>query len=52
MTVKKKIKSRFLLALRKAGMLCKQPFKTTRYINVYSFFYSRYKLDEELIIFW
>ena len=34
MTIKKKIKSRFLLALRKAGMLCKQPFKTTRYIKV------------------
>ncbi len=34
MTVKKKIKSKFLLALRKAGMLCKQPVETTRYIKV------------------
>jgi hypothetical protein len=34
MTVKKKIKSRFLLALRKYGMLCKKPGKTTRYIKV------------------
>jgi len=34
MTIKKKIKSRFLLALRKYGMLCKKPGKTTRYIKV------------------
>jgi hypothetical protein len=34
MTVKKKIKSKFLLALRKAQMLCKQPIETTRYIKV------------------
>ncbi len=34
MTVKKKIKSKFLLALRKAGMLCKQPIETTKYIKV------------------
>jgi hypothetical protein len=34
MTVKKKIKSRFLLALRKYGMLCKKPVETTRYIKV------------------
>lgn len=34
MTIKKKIKSKFLLALRRAGMLCKQSFKTTRYIKV------------------
>ena len=26
--------------------------KTTRNNNGYSFCYSRYKLDEELIIFW
>jgi thiamine kinase-like enzyme len=34
MTIKKKIKSRFLLALRKYGMLCKKLVKTTRYIKV------------------
>jgi hypothetical protein len=34
MTVKKKIKSKFLLALRRAGMLCKQPIETTKYIKV------------------
>ena len=34
MTVEKKIKSKFLLALRKAGMLCKQPIETTKYIKV------------------
>ena len=34
MTVKKKIKSKFLLALRRVGMLCKQPIETTRYIKV------------------
>jgi hypothetical protein len=34
MTVKKKIKSKFLLALRRAGLLCKQPIETTRYIKV------------------
>jgi hypothetical protein len=34
MTVRKKIKSKFLSALRKAGMLCKQPIETTKYIKV------------------
>jgi hypothetical protein len=34
MTVRKKIKSKFLLTLRKAGMLCKQPIETTKYIKV------------------
>ena len=34
MTVKKKIKSKFLLTLRRVGMLCKQPIETTRYIKV------------------
>ena len=34
MTVKKKIKSKFLLALRRVGMLCKQPIETTKYIKV------------------
>jgi hypothetical protein len=34
MTVKKKFKSKVLLALRKAGMLCKQPIETTKYIKV------------------
>jgi hypothetical protein len=34
MTVKKKVKSKFLLALRRVGMLCKQPIETTKYIKV------------------
>lgn len=34
MTFKKKIKSKFLLALRRAGLLCKQPIETTRYIKI------------------
>jgi hypothetical protein len=34
MTVEKKIKSKFLLALRRTGMLCKQPIETTKYIKV------------------
>jgi hypothetical protein len=34
MTLKKKIKSKFLLALRRTGMLCKQSIETTRYIKV------------------
>jgi len=34
MTLKKKIKSKFLLALRRAGLLCKQPIEKTRYIKV------------------
>ena len=34
MTIRKKIKSKFLLALRKVGMLCKQPIETTKYIKV------------------
>ena len=34
MTIKKRIKSKVLLALRKIGMLCKKPIKTTRYIKV------------------
>jgi hypothetical protein len=34
MTVRKKIKSKFLSALRKVGMLCKQPIETTKYIKV------------------
>lgn len=34
MTVKKKVKSKFLLTLRRVGMLCKQPIEKTRYIKV------------------
>jgi len=34
MTIKKRIKSKFLLSLRKVGMLCKQPIETTKYIKV------------------
>ena len=34
MTFRKKIKSKFLLALRRVGMLCKQPIETTRYIKI------------------
>ncbi len=34
MTLKKKIKSKFLIYLRKAGILCKPPKKTKRKIYV------------------
>jgi len=34
MTLKKKIKFKFLLALRKIGILCKQPIQKTKFIKV------------------
>jgi hypothetical protein len=34
MTIKRKFKSKFKLALRRVGLLCKQPVETTRRIRI------------------
>ena len=34
MTIKRKLKSKFKLALRRVGLLCKRPVETTRRIRI------------------